>query len=406
MTKCIYLTMSQSSQSGVPFVDLSRQHQPLQGALAAAVQATLSQGDFVLGAALADFEANFAAACGVKFAIGMGSGTDAITLGLSACGIGAGDEVILPANTFVATLIGVVRTGATPVLVDCDRATALMDLAAAEQAITSRTRAILPVHLYGQMVAPEALLTLARRHCLVIFEDAAQAHLAERQGHIAGSIGLGAAFSFYPSKNLGALGDGGILVTSEPRVTRRAQSLRNYGATSKYYHTEAAGFNSRLDTLQAAVLNVKLPYLRRWNQTRNQLAQLYDCQLAPLRDYGIVPLRNDTGPGHVYHLYVVRVTPTCPINRSQLQAGLASAAIQTGIHYPCPCHLQPAFRSLGYGPGAFPQTEALSQEVLSLPMFPGLTLEEVEGVVQQMIALVTKAPASLSPVSPLSPLAP
>lgn len=391
--------MNTFTQDSIPLVDLSRQHAPLQEAIAAAFSATLSRGDFVLGRALGDFEAQFAAACGAKFAVGMGSGTDAITLGLQACGIAAGDEVILPANTFIATVIGVVRAGAKPVLVDCDLTTALINTDAIKAAITPRTRAILPVHLYGQMVSPTALLELAQRYRMLIFEDAAQAHLAEREGYTAGAIGLGGAFSFYPSKNLGALGDGGAFITSDQLVARTAQSLRNYGAARKYYHTETTGLNSRLDTLQAAVLNVKLPYLRDWNQNRHALAQVYDRKLAPLQEHGIIPMRNEAGFGHVYHLYVVRVTPTCPIDRTKLRDGLAAAHIQTGIHYPCPCHLQPAFRSLGYKPGDFPQAEILSQEVLSLPMFPGLTLEEIDRVVDQITTLVTSSRPSLNAVS-------
>ncbi|MBE9159109.1 DegT/DnrJ/EryC1/StrS family aminotransferase [Nodosilinea sp. LEGE 06152] len=373
----------------IPFVDLTWQHGPLQEAIQGVMNAVITQGDFVLGQALANFEASFAAACGTRFGVGVGCGTDAIALGLTACGITSGDEVILPANTFIATLIGVLRAGATPVLVDCDRATALMDLAAAEQAITSRTRAIVPVHLYGQMVSPQGLLELADRHQLIIFEDAAQAHLAQRDGYTAGSLGLGAAFSFYPSKNLGALGDGGMFVTPDERVAQTARSLRNYGATSKYYHTEPQGTNSRLDTLQAAVLNVKLPYLNGWNQARYTLAQHYDRRLAPLADHGIFPVRNDAGPGHIYHLYVVRVTSTCPLGRTELQAQLTAAGVQTGIHYPIPCHLQPAFRALGYGPGHFPQAEALSQEILSLPMYPGMTPEQVDYVVDAMVEAVS-----------------
>ncbi|PSR17747.1 erythromycin biosynthesis sensory transduction protein eryC1, partial [filamentous cyanobacterium CCP3] len=346
--------MTIPSTPTVPFVDLTWQHAPLQKAIQGVISAVMIQGDFVLGKALSDFEINFAAACGTRFGVGVGCGTDAIALGLMACGIAAGDEVILPANTFIATLIGVLRAGATPVLVDCDRATALIDLAAAERAITPRTRAIVPVHLYGQMVPPQALLELADRYRLIVFEDAAQAHLAQRNGYTAGSLGLGAAFSFYPSKNLGALGDGGMFVTTDERVAQVARSLRNYGANRKYYHTEPQGTNSRLDTLQAAVLNVKLPYLQGWNQARYAIAQHYDRRLAPLAECGIVPMRNDAGPGHIYHLYVVRVTDTCPLGRPELQARLTAAGIQTGIHYPIPSHLQPAFRSLGYGPGHFP----------------------------------------------------
>jgi dTDP-4-amino-4,6-dideoxygalactose transaminase len=377
-------------QPTIPFVDLTWQHLPLQEAIQGVISAVIAQGDFVLGQALSDFEANFAAACGSRFGVGVGCGTDAIALGLTACGIAPDDEVILPANTFVATLIGVLRAGATPVFVDCDRATGLMDLAAAERTITPRTRAIVPVHLYGQMVSPQGLLDLAQRHRLIIFEDAAQAHLAQREGYTAGALGLGAAFSFYPSKNLGALGDGGMFVTPDDLVAKTARSLRNYGATSKYYHTEPQGTNSRLDTLQAAVLNVKLPYLAGWNQARYAIAQQYHRRLAPLADHGIFPIRNDAGSGHVYHLYVVRVTDICSSSRAVLQAQLTAAGVQTGIHYPIPCHLQPAFRTLGYGPGSFPAAEALSQEILSLPMYPGMTPEQVDYVVDAMAEVVVE----------------
>lgn len=387
--------MTPSSEAMLPFVDLSWQHAPLMTAIQSAIETVLTQGDFVLGQALAEFEANFAAACGVNFAVGMGCGTDAIALGLTACGIAAGDEVVLPANTFIATLIGVLRSGATPVLVDCDRATALIDLDAAQRAITPRTRAIIPVHLYGQMVSPTGLLNLNSQHRLIIFEDAAQAHLAEREGYIAGSVGLGAAFSFYPSKNLGALGDGGMMVTNHELMAGTARSLRNYGAASKYCHTEPAGTNSRLDTLQAAVLNIKLPHLQGWNQARYALAQFYDQKLAPLAEHGLIPVRNEAKTGHVYHLYVVRITDSCPVNRHEIQARLTAANIQSGIHYPIPCHLQPAFQSLGYGPGRFPQAEALSQEILSLPLYPGMTLEQVNRVVATLTEVVT-TPANIS----------
>ncbi|HEY9735136.1 MAG TPA: DegT/DnrJ/EryC1/StrS family aminotransferase [Trichocoleus sp.] len=383
--------MTSSSPEKVPFVDLSWQHEPLKSEIAAAVAAVLERGDFVLGTAVADFEKAFAEACGVEYGVGVGCGTDAIALGLTACGIGPGDEVILPANTFVATLIGVLRVGATPVLVDCCLQTALIDLAAAERAITPRTRAIIPVHLYGQMVSPNALLQLAKRYNLIIFEDAAQAHLAEREGYRAGAVGTAAAFSFYPSKNLGALGDGGMLLTQQAMVAQTVRSLRNYGATRKYYHTEPAGTNSRLDTLQAAVLHLKLPHLAQWNQQRNQLAQAYDRALKPLADLGIMPVRNDSGSGHVYHLYIIRVTHNCPVDRSVLQLELESAGIQTGIHYPVPCHLQPAFTSLGYQAGDFPRAETLSQEILSLPMYPGMTSAQVERVTRAIAEQVTGA---------------
>ena len=373
--------MTDAKTISVPFVDLLSQHQPLEEELMAALQAVVHKGDYILGQALADFETAFAAACNVHYGIGVASGTDAIALGLQACGVGEGDEVILPANTFIATLIGVLKAGASPVFVDCDPNTALMDLAAAERAITAKTRAILPVHLYGQMVSPTALLTLAQNHNVLIFEDAAQAHLAEREGYRAGSIGSAAAFSFYPSKNLGALGDGGIIVTQTELIAQTARSLRNYGAARKYYHTDPGGTNSRLDTLQAAALQVKLAHLSTWNQQRRLIAQHYDNQLQRLKSYGILPIENQSQDGHVYHLYVIRLTQACPINRTTLQKELTAQGVQTGIHYPIPCHLQPAFQSLDHQPGDFPQAETLSQEILSLPIYPGLTHAQVDRVI-------------------------
>ncbi|MGC9502102.1 DegT/DnrJ/EryC1/StrS family aminotransferase [Baaleninema sp.] len=364
----------------VPFVDLHALHQPLQEKIEAAVRDVLDRGDFILGRAVKAFERDFARTCGVEYGIGVACGTDAIALGLRACGIGTGDEVIVPANTFIATLIGVLHAGATPVLVDCDPNTALIDLEAAERAITPRTQAILPVHLYGQMVSPSGLQALAEKHDLLIFEDAAQAHLAQREGYTAGSVGTAAAFSFYPSKNLGAGGNGGITVTNNSPIAERLQALRNYGAPQKYVHAYR-GTNSRLDTLQAAILNVKLPHLRDWNRQRNQAASRYDRQLESLRECGIVPLRNDSQGGHVYHLYVLRVTDESPLTRDELAAELDQQGIQTGIHYPIPCHLQPAYRDLGYEEGRFPHSETLSRQILSLPMYPGLSEAQIDRVV-------------------------
>jgi dTDP-4-amino-4,6-dideoxygalactose transaminase len=299
----------------IPFVDLSLQHQPIQTEIEQAIQAVLQQGDYVLGQALTEFEMSFATACQTEYGIGVACGTDAIALGLQACGVGPGDEVILPANTFIATLIGVLRAGATPVLVDCELETGLMDLAAAAQAITPKTKVLLPVHLYGQMVSPRQLLDLAEAHNLLIFEDAAQAHLAERDGYRAGSVGIAAAFSFYPSKNLGA----------------------------------------------------------------------------------VVPMTNQSGSGHVYHLYVMRVQEDlCPLDRKLIQEELSAQGIQSGIHYPIPCHLQPAFQNLGYKLGDFPQAEQLCQEILSLPMYPGLKLAQVERVVTCLRSLVKAYPPVVS----------
>lgn len=389
--------MSHSPTAPIPFVDLSWQHQAIQDQIQQAIQSVIERGDFVLGQALRDFETDFAAASGAQHGVGVASGTDAIALGLQACDISSGDEVILPANTFIATLIGVLRSGATPVFVDCDPTTALIDLTEAEKAITSKTRAIIPVHLYGQMVSPHRLLDLASTYDLVIFEDAAQAHLAEREGYRAGSVGIGAAFSFYPSKNLGAFGDGGMLLTQDEEVAQMMRSLRNYGASQKYVHTESSGTNSRLDSIQAAVLRTKLPYLAQWNQQRNQAAQRYDQKLNALQA-GIVPMQNQSGTGHVYHLYVVRVTADCPISRQQLQEHLNKVGIATGIHYPIPCHLQPGFQYLEYEAGQFPVAEQLSRDILSLPMYPGLTLEQVDRVVGAIASAVTPSVPTLSPL--------
>ncbi len=373
----------------VPFVDFTSQHEPLQAALEDAVLGIMRRGDYIMGVAVKEFETEFAQACGVDYGVGVACGTDAIALGLQACGIQAGDEVILPANTFVATLIGVMRSGAKPVLVDCEAATGLIDLAAAERAITPLTRAIVAVHLYGQMVSPTLLINLAETYDLMIFEDAAQAHLSEREGYRAGSIGVGAAFSFYPSKNLGAMGDGGMFVTSDQTIAQTMRTLRNYGAPKKYFHTEL-GTNSRLDTIQAAILQLKLPYLKGWNSDRNRSADRYHQTLKPLAKQGILPLQNHAGKGHVYHLYLVRVLQesahgvTSAIDRDTLIDRLETMGIQTGIHYPLPCHLQPGFQFLGYREGDFPVAEKLSREIVSLPMFPGMTERQIELVADSL----------------------
>jgi dTDP-4-amino-4,6-dideoxygalactose transaminase len=372
----------------IPFVDLTFQHQPIQHKIQQAIDSVLTKGDFVLGQALKEFEVAFANASGAKYGIGVASGTDAIALGLQACGIGQGDEVLLPANTFVATLIGVLRAGAKPVLVDCDAETALIDLNAAAKAVTAKTKAIIPVHLYGQMVSPTQLLDFGRTHQILIFEDAAQAHLAQREGYFPGSVGMAAAFSFYPSKNLGAIGDGGMVVTSDPDVAQKMVRLRNYGASQKYLHTDY-GTNSRLDTLQAAVLHQKLPYLASWNSDRYQIAELYNSLLAPLASQGIIPVQNHSGNGHVYHLYIVRILNNSPLQRQKIQDHLTDIGIQTGIHYPIPCHLQPAFTNLGYKEGDFPNAEMLCKQILSLPMYPGLSNSQVQEVVAQINSLFT-----------------
>ncbi len=371
----------------VPFVDLKLQHQPIKTEIDTAIAQVVNRGDFILGQALSEFETAFAQASGVKYAIGVASGTDAIALGLRACGIKPGDEVIVPTNTFIASVIGVIQAGATPILAECDRDTALIDLVAATKLITPKTKAIVPVHLYGQMVSPSQLLDFAQTHNLIIFEDSAQAHLGTREGYIAGSVGKAAGFSFYPSKNLGAFGNGGIVTTNDESVAQKMVSLRNYGAPKKYFHTEL-GTNSRLDTIQAAILNVKLPHLPAWNQQRNQAAQYYDLLLQPLKEEDIFPITNLTGTGHVYHLYILRLNSHLADKREQIQQQMAEKGIQTGIHYPIPCHLQPAYKYLGYQVGDFPVGETLCESILSLPMYAGITQPQIELVVEELSRII------------------
>lgn len=373
----------------VPFVDLSLQHQPIQQEIEQAIALMIARGDYILGEAVREFEAAFAKACGVQYGVGVSSGTSAIALGLQACGIGRGDEVIVPTNTFIATVIGVIQAGAIPILVDCDADTALIDLEAAAAAVTPRTKGIVPVHLYGQLVSPSQLIDFAQTHNLIILEDCAQAHLAQREGYSAGSIGRVASFSFYPSKNLGAMGNGGIVITDDESIAKKLRSLRNYGASRKYIHIEL-GTNSRLDTLQAAVLQIKLPYLSDWNLQRNQAAQLYDRLLKPLGDRGIFPVENHSGLGHIYHLYILRLGQLFGSQRELISQKLAERGIQTGIHYPIPCHLQPAYQYLGYKPGDFPRAEVLSQQILSLPIYPGITNNQVEFICQELISIVDR----------------
>ncbi|UKP00006.1 DegT/DnrJ/EryC1/StrS family aminotransferase [Nostoc sp. UHCC 0870] len=382
----------------IPFVDLKLQHELIQNDIKQAIETVLERGDFILGKALAEFEIAFAQASGAEYGVGVASGTDAIALGLQACNIGAGDEVILPVNTFVATLIGVLQAGAKPIFVDCDRQTALIDLEAAAKAITPRTKAIIPVHLYGQMVSPRQLLDFADTYKVLIFEDAAQAHLAHREGYQAGSVGTAAAFSFYPSKNLGAMGDGGMIVTHDAEIAQKAGRLRNYGSSQKYVHIEM-GTNSRLDTLQAAILLKKLPHLSQWNSDRLSIAQQYDLELAPLASAGIIPMQNQSGDGHIYHLYVIKIDDNCPIDRQQLQTELTKAGIQTGIHYPIPCHLQPAFTNLGYKNGDFPQAEKLAQQILSLPMYPGLSHSQAREVVAAITSVISEVATKPAPTT-------
>jgi len=329
---------------------------------------------------VAEFEQAFAGFVGVRHCIGVANGTDAIELALRALGIGPGDEVVVPANTFIATALAVVRAGARPIFVDCDPDHLLIDVDQAERAIGPRTRALLPVHLYGQMAPVERLAAIAQAAGIALVEDAAQAHGARRLGRAAGSTGVVSGTSFYPAKNLGAYGDGGAVLTDSDAVAEKVRALRNYGGTRKYHHPEL-GFNSRLDTLQAVVLSAKLTRLAAWNDARRVAARRYDELLAGLLAVG----RPATLPGneHVWHLYVVRVP-----RRDEVLRRLNEAGIGAGVHYPMPVHLQGAFAHLGHRAGEFPVAEAAAAEILSLPLYPGITLEQQRQVVAALAAVL------------------
>jgi dTDP-4-amino-4,6-dideoxygalactose transaminase len=354
--------------SGVPFVDLAMNCRSIAPEALEAIRRIVERGTFVLGAEVRGLEADFAAYCGVAHGVGMDSGTSALELALRAFDIGPGDEVVTAANTFIATAFAIQYTGARPVLADVDPRRYTLDPAALERAITPRTKAVIPVHLYGQPADMDPILAIARRHRLLVIEDACQAHGARYRGRRVGSLGDAAAFSFYPSKNLGAFGDGGMVVTNDTRVAERLRGLRDYGQPRKYHHT-SLGYNRRLDELHAAVLRVKLPYLDAWNAARAQAADAYDRALA-LLPVGC-PARAPEAT-HVFHLYVVRVR-----DRGRVQAHLESREIRTGIHYPVPIHFQEACVDLGYHRGDFPVTEQAADEGLSLPMYPELTEAQI-----------------------------
>jgi dTDP-4-amino-4,6-dideoxygalactose transaminase len=358
----------------VPFVDLRAQHAPLDDALERAFRDLVGRGDFIIGAAVERFEREYAAFIGARHAIGVGTGLSAIELALRAFDVGPGDEVITPANTFIATVLAILAVGASPVFADIDPATYLIDPGALAAAVTPRTKAIVPVHLYGQPVDLDAVMAIARRHALIVVEDAAQAHGARYKGARAGAVGHAAAFSFYPSKNLGALGDGGMITTSDDRAADKMRLLRNYGQRVKYYHS-IAGTNSRLDTLQAAVLSIKLPHLDGWNAARRRHADAYTARLA-----AHVQTPRAAAVEHVYHLYVIQV-----VDRKAVDERLRARQIQTGIHYPVPAHLQEACSSLGYRAGDFPVTEAAASRILSLPMFAELTSAQIDYVADAVI---------------------
>lgn len=365
----------------VAFVDLQAQMRAIRDEVDAAIGRVVDRSSYILGDEVAQFEQDYAMFCGTSHAVGVDSGTSALELIIRALGIGPGDEVITISNSFVASALAIVHAGATPVLVDPDADARTMTTDTVRPAITSRTRALLPVHMYGQPTVMEPLRELADEHDLALIEDACQAHGARYKGVRAGALGHAAAFSFYPSKNLGALGDGGMVVTSDDALAERVRLLRNYGHATKNNST-TVGYNKRLDGLQAAVLRVKLARLDEWNATRAHLADLYTKLLEPI-DGLTLPQRSPDAES-VWHLYVVNVE-----RRDEVQRRLRDEGIATGVHYPVPIHRQPAFHRFGYTAGDLPVSERLSATSLSLPMFPELEPTAVHHVADALRRAVT-----------------
>ncbi len=359
----------------IPLVDLKAQYARIQTDIDAAVRRVLDHAHFIQGPEVVNFEQAFARYIGAKGAVGVASGTAALSLSLLACGVKPGDEVITTAHTFIATAEAISQAGARPVFVDIDPRTYNLDAERVEQAITPRTRALVPVHLYGQPARMDVLLDIAKRHNLVLIEDAAQAHGAAFQDKRIGTLGHLACFSFYPGKNLGACGDAGAVTGNDDTLLERVRKLRDHGRLTKYEHDEI-GFGERLDALQAAILGAKLPHLEAWTEARRAHARQYSQLLAGL---DLVLPYEPAGVRHVYHLYVVR-TP----RRDAVLAKLKAKGVGAGIHYPVPLHRQPAYLKQGYGAVSLPHTEKAAAEILSLPMYPELTGEQIGYVVQAL----------------------
>jgi dTDP-4-amino-4,6-dideoxygalactose transaminase len=356
----------------VPFLDVAAANREVEAELHEALRRVVASGRFVLGPEVEAFEAEWSAFVGTSGAVGVGNGLDALTLALRAMRVGPGDEVIVPGHTFVATWLAVSAVGARPVPVDVDPTTYTLDPGRLESAVTARTRVVIPVHLYGQPASMDEIAAIARRHGLRILEDAAQAHGARYGERRAGSLGDAAAWSFYPSKNLGALGDAGAVTSDDPELIERIRLLRNYGSRERY-RNEAAGVNSRLDEVQAAILRVKLHHLDEWNTRRAKVAAVY---LDGLR--GLALALPETAPNrdHVWHIFAVRSA-----NRIRLRQALVAAGVETLIHYPTPPHLQACYADLGIAPGSLPAAEAIGREELSLPIGPNLGPAQVAQVV-------------------------
>lgn len=364
------MTTGMKTTVKIPFVDLRRQYDALKPKIDAAIASVLSRSAYISGPEVDDFERWFAAFCGVRRAIGVSSGTRALELVLRGLDIGQGDEVITSANTFIATAAAISAAGARPVLVDVDEASGNLDPNLIERAITARTRAIIPVHLYGRPAAMREILDIANRKRLAVVEDAAQAHGAKCRGARAGSLGTAGCFSFYPTKNLGAFGDAGMVTTNDETLAGKIALLRDHGRVSKYEH-DVVGFTARLDNLQAAILRVQADVLDEWNAKRRQVAAWYAQALPAALSYP----KDDPQNESVYHLFVVRVP-----KRDEFRAHLDAQGIATAVHYPVPVHLQPAYRELGYSVGDFPVTERLVREIVSLPMHPFLQQADVQHV--------------------------
>lgn len=361
----------------IPFLDLAGQYRSIKSEIDAAIQGVLASSNFILGENVAAFEEEFASYSRTQYGVGVNSGTSALHLALLAGGIGPADEVITVPFTFVATVAAICYTGARPVLVDIEPRTFTIDTAKIESAITARTKAIVPVHLYGQPADMDAILSIAEEYSLLVIEDACQAHGAVYKGKRVGSLGAMSCFSFYPGKNLGAYGEGGMVLTNSPEYAKTLRALRDHGQDRKNHHV-IKGYNARLEALQASVLRVKLKHLEAWTESRRRNARLYDSLL---KGSAVETPKEIAGTRHVFHVYAI-----CSPRRDELQAYLSARGVQTGIHYPIPVHLQEGFRDPGYKEGDFPVAEACARSVLSLPIYPELPDAQIEQVADSVRA--------------------
>jgi len=368
--------------NSIPLVDLKAQFAAIGAELKEATVKALERGDYILGGEVAEFEKEFASYCGAKHCVAVASGTDALTLAFRALGMGPGDEAVMQANTFVATPLGVKLSGAKPVFVDADPETMQVDLSAMEKAITPKTKALVPVHLFGQAVDMDRVMAMAKKKGIPVVEDAAQGHGARWKGKPVGSIGDVGCWSYYPGKNLGAAGDGGALTTNRDDIAQKLRLLRNYGSTVKYVH-DSFGTNSRLDTLQAAVLRVKLKYLANWVEGRRAAARRYRELLTGIPNVVVPALCPEEQ--HCWHLYVVRVP-----ERDRVLKALQDNGVGAGIHYPIPCHVQGALKDLGYKKGDFPVSESLADRIISLPIYAEITGEQQKKVADELRKAVKK----------------